>query len=198
MDAPLKDTKLIVVPADVADTLKIIAGRLGIGFPNYVENVLNQAINADEAGVSLKETVDLYKVVNIQMDAGAQRIPRSDLNEIINQLPKRKQRKLEKIWYNSGRWYGNYLKTKLDLESIPRYLEQDLKLSWNLDDVQINLNDVELMLECVSFNLTETSTNLLIQYLSGLMDALELRETDKTMLRGLLKIRYILKAKNLT
>ena len=198
MDAPLKDTKLIVVPADIADTLKIIAGRLGTGFPNYVEDVLNQAINADEVGASLKETVELYKMVNIQMDAGAQRISRSDLNEIINQIPKRKQRKLEKIWFNSGRWYGHYLKTKLDLDSITTYLEQDLKLSWNLDDVQIELDDVELILTCVGFNLTETSTNIIIKYLSGLMEALDLRETDKSVLRGLIKIRYLLKPDNFT
>jgi hypothetical protein len=184
-----KNTKLVVVPTDLADTLKIIAGRIGIGLPEYVEEALTQAVLADKEGASLKETVELFKMINIHKDAGAQTISRSDLNTIIDQIPKRKIKIIEKIWFNSGSWYGNYLTTRLDLESILQYLEKDLLVSWNLDDAIIERNDVELILKCVSFNLTEASTNLLIQYISGLMKALGFRETDKIVLRGLINIR---------
>jgi hypothetical protein len=186
-----KSTKLIVVPTDLADTLKIIAGRIGVGLPEYIEEALTQAVLADKEGASLKETVDLLKMINIHKDAGSQIISRSDLNTIINQMPKRKIKLLEKIWLNSGSWYGNYLKTRLDLESIIQFLETDLLLTWSLDDVIIERNDVELILKCVSFNQTEASTNLLQQYLSGLMKALGFRETDKIVLRGLINIRYL-------
>ena len=130
-------------------------------------------------------------MINIHRDAGAQIISRSDLNTIIKQIPKRKIKLLEKIWLNSGSWYGNYLKTRLDLESILQFLETDLLITWNLDDVIIERNDVELILKCVNFNQTEASTNLLQQYLSGLMKALGFRETDKIVLRGLITIRYL-------
>jgi hypothetical protein len=113
-----KNTKLVIVPDELADTLKIIAWRRKVGFQEFVENSLKQAIQADELGVSLKETLDLYKLINIHKDAGTQLISRSALNEVISKLSKTETQHLEKIMNNSGNLHGLYLKTRLDKETI--------------------------------------------------------------------------------
>jgi hypothetical protein len=186
-----QDTKLIVVPKQIADTIKIIAGRIGVPLPAYVTQALTQVIRADELGISIKETIDLFELTTIQKDSGSIRVFRSDFDNIITDLPIRKKKALQKIWYNSGNWYGNYLKTKLDLDSILNYFEKDLLISWNLDDVSIEMKDVELVLKCTSFDISKELMSLLVQYVSGFMDALNFRETEKEILKGLVYIRYI-------
>jgi hypothetical protein len=188
-----QDTKLIVVPKEVADTIKIIAGRIGVPLPVYVTQALTQVIRADELDVSIKETIDLFELTTIQKDSGSIRIFRSDFEKIITELPIRKKKALQKIWYNSGNWYGNYLKTKLDLDSILNYFEKDLFISWNLDDVVFETKDVELVLKCISFDISKELMSLLIQYISGFMEALSFSETEKEILKGLVYIRYIKK-----
>jgi hypothetical protein len=66
-------------------------------------------------------------------------------------------------------------------------------LTWNLDDVIIERTDLEFTLKCIGFAMNELYTNLLMHYLSGLMEALDFRETDREEFRGLIKIRYLMK-----
>lgn len=188
-----KNTKLVIVPDEIADTLKIIAWRREVGFQEFVENSLILAIQADELGVSLKETIDLYKLINIHMDSGSQLVSRSALNEVINEFSNTEAQALEKIMNNSGNLHGLYLKTRLDKETIYQYLEKDILLTWNLDDVIIERTDLEFTIKCIGFTMNELYTNLLVHYLSGLMEALDFRETDREQLRGLIKIRYLMR-----
>ncbi len=79
------------------------------------------------------------------------------------------------------------------LNSILTFLEHDLKISWNLDEVKIVEEDVMVHFRFTSFNMTENVTQLLVLYTRGLFDELGYSVNEEDVLPGLVSFRFIKK-----
>jgi hypothetical protein len=190
-----QNTKLIVLPEELVKELGGISNRLGISISNFATEALEQALEIDKLNASLSDAVNMYNLVSIRRGAGGLIVPRTTLNQILTNFTINND-EMEKIWYEAGRWYGEYLNTKLGNNESLVYLENDLKLSWNLDEVEIQDNEYEVMIRCVSFMMTENMTSLLLSYIRGLMTALDYRESKKDYLRGMIFLKYNKHVKN--
>jgi len=192
MSGAPEDTKLIVVPSHLVDRLRAVAGRHGILLSSYTAEALEEAIRVEELGASLREAVDLYKLMQIQSGANAVHIGRSSLDYLIRELYPTKGEELRKIWYESGRWYGAYLRTKLKDDDVLGFFEKVLLVSWDLDEVEIRNVDGEITLRCTSFTMSLESTELVISYISGAMSSLGYEELSKDYVRGIATVRYMI------
>jgi hypothetical protein len=184
-----QDNKLIVVPEELVKELREIANRLGISISNYTTDALTQAIRANKLKATLDEVVDIYQLVKIREGAGSLSVPRSTLNQLL-EIDYHDIEEIQNLWFEAGRWYGEYLNTKLGEEEALSFLEKDLKLSWNLDEVEINNSGYEASIRCASFMMTQNLTNLLLSYLSGVMFSLNYDEVDRDYLRGMAFLKY--------
>jgi len=189
----LDDKKFIVVPAAIANRLRIVSGRLGSSAASYAEEVFTQAFRIDEMGSSLEEAVDTYRLVTVQRGAGGIYVNRVRFKELIERLYLEDAEELSSIWYESGKWYGAYLLTKLNGEGVFGFLEKDLLVTWNLDEVEIRQEDVLVSIRCTSFGMSRELTDLLVHYLVGLMDELGYGENDREVLRGLVMMKFLKK-----
>jgi len=154
----LDDKKFIVVPAAIANRLRIVSGRLGSSAVSYAEEVFTQSFRVDEMGSSLEEAVDTYRLVTVQRGAGSIFVNRARFKELIERLYLEDAEELSSIWYESGKWYGAYLLTKLNGEGIFGFLEKDLLVTWNLDEAEIRLEDVIVSIRCTSFGMSRELT----------------------------------------
>ena len=188
---PQEDTKLIIIPSHLVDRLKAIANRQSVSLSAFAAESLEQVLRAHEMDVSLREVVDVYRLTQIQRGAGMVDIPRSSLNHLVEKLYPKKSEELKRVWSEAGRWYGEYLRTKLEAGEMLRFFEKDLLLTWNLDEVEIHEMDVDVNLRWVSFMMTTELTELLLSYVKGVMQALEYREVDRDYLRGMATLKYI-------
>jgi hypothetical protein len=184
------NTKLIPVPDNIAEELTKIANRKGISVSVYATEVLLEALRAENLGADLKHAVDLWRLVSVHKNAGNLNIPRSNFGDLIK-LHVENGKKLKEIWYDSGRWYGAYCTTQLDGDNIFSFLEKDLLLSWNLDEVEIRNEDPVLWIRCASFSMSVELTDLLVVYLLGLFNELDYSESERDVLRGLVQIRFL-------
>ena len=189
----LDDKKFIVVPAEIANQLRIVSGRRGSSAVSYAEEVFTQAFRVDELGSSLEEAVDTYRLVTVQRGAGSICVNRARFKELIERLYLEDAEELSSIWYESGRWYGAYLLTKLSGEGVFGFLEKDLLVTWNLDEAEIRQEDVLVFVRCTSFGMSRELTDLLVHYLVGLMDELGYIENDRDVLRGLVIMKFLKK-----
>ncbi|MFP3952444.1 MAG: hypothetical protein ACLFVP_09940 [Candidatus Bathyarchaeia archaeon] len=180
-----------MVPEDLVERLSEIANRMGVSISNYATEALKQALRINSLNATLDEAVDAYRLVKIQQGAGGVHIPRSTLNQLLKELYKEEGDRLKKMWYEAGRWYGEYLNTKLGDDEALSFLEKDLLISWNLDEVEINNNGYEASIRYASFMMTDEMTELLLSYISGVMRALNYREENKDYLRGMATIKFI-------
>jgi len=179
-----------VVPEDLVEKLSEIANTKGVSIYNYATEALQQALRVNGMNANLGEAVDAYRLVKIQQGAGGVNIPRSTLNQLLKELYREEEDKLNNMWYDAGRWYGEYLNTKLGDDEALSFLEKDLLISWNLDEVEINNNGYEASIRYASFMMTDEMTELLLSYISGVMRALNYKELNRDYLRGMATIKY--------
>lgn len=185
-----EDTKLIVVPTRLVDQLRAVAERQGVSLSSYTTEALEQALRTAGLGASLQEAVDLYQLMEVQRGAGAVHIPRSSLDRLIGELYPTSGEELRRIWYESGRWYGEYLRTKLKDDDVLGFFEKALLVSWNLDEVEIRNDDGTVTLRYTSFTMSLESTELLVSFVSGAMHSIGFEEIDRDYLRGMATLRY--------
>jgi hypothetical protein len=185
-----EDTKLLILPTHLVDRLKAIATRQGVSLSSFAAESLEQVLRADEMDASLSDAVDAYRLSEIQRGAGMVDVPRSSLNHLIEKLYLKKGEDLKRVWGEAGRWYGEYLRAKLKPEETLGFLEKELLVAWNLDEAEIRGGETEVAVMWVSFTMTVEFTELLLSYLSAVMDALGYREVGRDSLRGMATLKY--------
>jgi len=189
----LDDKKFIVVPAAVANRVRLVSGRLGSSVTDYAVDVFNQAFRVDEMGSGLEEAVDMYHLVTVHRGAGCIQVNRSRFKDLVERLYLDDAEELAGIWHESGRWYGAYLLAKLNGGDVLGFLEKDLLVSWNLDEAEIKQQDFLVSVRCTSFGMSMELTELLVNYLVGLMDEIGYIENDREVLRGLVLMKFLKK-----
>jgi len=185
-----EDTKLLILPTHLVDRLRAIATRQGVSLSSFAAESLEQALRVDEMDASLSDAVDAYRLSEIQRGAGMVDVPRSSLNHLIEKLYSKKGEDLKRVWGEAGRWYGEYLRAKLKPEETLGLLEKELLVAWNLDEAEIRGGETEVAVRWVSFTMTAEFTELLLSYLSAVMDALGYREVGRDSLRGMATLKY--------
>jgi hypothetical protein len=186
-----EDTKLLILPTHLVDRLKAIAARQGLSLSSFATDSLEQALRVDEMDASLSDAVDAYRLSEIQRGAGMVDVPRSSLNHLVEKLYNKKSDELKKVWSEAGRWYGEYLRAKLRPEEMLRFLEKELLVAWNLDEAEFKESETDVSIRWASFTMTKEFTEILLSYLSAVMDALGYREVERDSLRGMAILKYI-------
>ncbi len=186
---PTDGTRLIILPRRMIEGLKEAAERAGISLSGFASLALEEAIRAERMGIPLGEAVELYDLFRVQRDAGAVHVSRSILEYLVSRLYDTSGEELRRLWYEEGRWYGEYLKARLRGEGVLEFLERALEASWNLT-AEVRVEDGFVRVRCASFNMSLENTELLISYISGLMSALGFEEADRDYLNGLAILLY--------
>ena len=184
-----KDHKLIFLPEALVERLNAIAVRKSVSLTNFAADALKQSLRADEMGVTLDETVDTYRLLRVQRGSGAVQIPRSRLTSVVRELIRDGKGELLAEWYEAGRWYGEYLHALLGEEAVD-FLEKDLLVSWNLDEVEVRNDEITVDLRIASFVIPLELTELLISYVKGVMASLGYEIHEEECLRGLATLNF--------
>jgi len=181
------DTKLIFLPEELVEKMKQLAIRKGTSLSAYATEAIEQALRVEKMQGTVREAIDVFHYYQISKASGAIQIPRLKFNEIIETSNIEKS---QLSWYEAGRWYGEYLKTRLGDDAIS-FFKEDLLMSWNLDEVNLKYDDLYAEISIVSFKLTEELTELLLSYILGVMESLNFNNTHKESLRGLANMKFI-------
>jgi len=112
------------------------------------------------------------------------------LDHLIRELYPTNGEELRRIWYESGQWYGAYLRTKLKDDDVLGFFERVLLVSWNLDEVDIRNDDGDITLRCTSFTMSLENTDLILRFISGAMSSFGYEEMTKDYMRGIATVHY--------
>jgi hypothetical protein len=181
--------KLISLPEELSKKLQQAATKRGLSISTYSEEQLEEVLNAENTGVPLNEAIESYRILRIQLASGQIQIPRQKLEEIVHQLYSKDKEKTISDWSEAGKWYGEYLRTLFGENAID-IIGGILKISWNLNEVEIHREDMFVMMRFVSFVLSEEMTELLVTYVDGLMSSLGYKQNNAEYIRGLVKLGY--------
>jgi hypothetical protein len=188
----LDDTKLIPVSKPLANQLRLLAGRLGVSVSSITEEALEQVLRADELGSNLKDAVDILHMAQVHKGAGLINFQRAGLKDLIKRLYAEDPEDLSQLWYRSGRWYAAYLSNRLNGDFFD-FFEQDLMISWNLDESEIRGEDVIVGVRLTSFGMSREFTELLVVYTKGFFEELGYVVSEDDVLPGLISLKFLKK-----
>ena len=184
-----EETKLLMLPAKLVNRLKEATDKKGMSLTSWACEVFEDALEAEKLGASLKDTLDTYKMREIHRGAGALVIPRSSLSFVVENCKSGEQKDFKDKWFEAGRWYGSYISSKLERTDTFKMLEKDLKTSWNLDEIELRGGD-EPLVRFTSFMMSNEITELLLSYLSGIMESMGYHEEEHDKVRGMATVKY--------
>ena len=190
----LDDTKLISVPSELANQLRLLAGRMGVSVSSITTEALMQVLRADELDSSVKDAVDILHMAQVHKGAGLVNFQRAGVKDLIKRLFDEDSEGLLNTWYRSGRWYAAYLSNRLNGDFF-RFFEQDLLVSWNLDESEIAVEDVVVDVRLTSFGMSHEFTELLVVYTKGFFEELGYMVSSEDVLSGLVSFKFIKKLK---
>jgi len=190
----LTDTKLIPITKPLANQLRLLAGRLGVSVTSLTEEALEQVLRADTLGSNVKGAVDILHMAQVHRGAGLIIFQRAGVSDLFKRLYDEDSEGLLDLWYRSGRWYAAYLSNRLNGDFF-NFFEQDLLVSWNLDESEILVEDVVVYVRLTSFGMSREFTDLLVLYTRGFFEELGYVVSEEDVLPGLVSIKFIKKLK---
>lgn len=181
--------KLLSLPEELVDRLQRAASRKGLSLTAYSEENLEEALKAEDNGVPLDEAIESYRILRVQLAAGAVQVPRRRLDTVVKSLFASDKEATLSDWAEAGKWYGEYLRTLFGENAI-EVIGGALKISWNLDEVDMRHDEMKAELRLASFSLSEEVTELLVSYIAGVMGSLGYERREGEFIKGLVKLSF--------
>ena len=183
------DNKLLSLPKELLDRLQRAATRKGLSLAAYSAENLEEALRAEDILMPLGEAVESHRIHRVQLAAGAIQVPRQTLDKVVKALYSTEKEVTLSDWDEAGRWNGEYLRTLFGENAID-VIGGALKVSWNLDEVEMTHDEMKVELRFASFFLSEEMTELLVSYVVGLMAPLGYEKDEIDFIRGLAKLSF--------
>ena len=183
------DTKWVVLPEELVNRAREAAIKQGVSFTDFATEALEQAIKVGGWGASLKEVTDLFNIHEVMRASGAIQIQRSDFDEMLRGYYEKDREKLLADWRVAGRWYGEYLRAVFT-DGVLDHLEKVLRVSWNLNEVEVVEEDYTVKISFTSFTMSSEFTELLVEFMAGLMSALGYKAKKVDAVKGLAALTY--------
>jgi len=186
-----KQKKLMAVQADLVEKIIRISNIKGRTVYSFVNEIMEQAIEAEDLGQSLKEIVEIYRLMEIEKKTGAVLTTREILNFLVQKLYPSEEEALMEKWYISGEWYGKYVLTRFQdgepLEMLDKLLQVYL---WEASEIRILRGKDSIGLRCVAPNHTTEETSLLSSFLEGAMHSMGYTLRKRDLLKGLILLDF--------
>lgn len=184
-----KGRRLIFVPDEVLERLMDAPNRKGKNLTDFVEEILREALRAEEMGRDFREVVDFFEILQALMSSGAVFTPLDVLKYLTAQVYESKGDELRNKWYESGRWYGKYMKEKFKdpVDSLRRLLKAT---RWDLDEVEVKRNGDAVKIRCVSTVMTPEGTEMLLGFIEGAMHALGYETRKSDYVKGIILLEF--------
>jgi hypothetical protein len=183
------DYKLVSLPEELVERLQRAASKKGLSLMAYSEENLEEALRAEDNGVPLDEAVESYRILRVQLASGAIQVPRRSLDAVVKVLFSADKEATLSDWAEAGKWYGEYLRTLFGEDAL-EMIGGVLKVSWNLDEVEMRREEMKAELRFASFALSEDVTELLVSYIAGVMGSLGYERRGGEFVRGLAKLSF--------
>ncbi|MFQ5999752.1 MAG: hypothetical protein ACE5J6_03135 [Candidatus Bathyarchaeia archaeon] len=184
---PAKDKKLILVRNDLLKEIVKITAKEGKTVFAFTNEIFEQALKAHRMQTNLAEIIEFFELMKLQKDTGAVIIRSDILDYMANKLYEIDEEDLLKKWYNSGLWYGKYLSAKFSDQNLLETFEKLIRLwAWDLTDFSITNRGKKIQVRYVSPRLTSENTNLYLNFLEGILHALNYRTLRNECMKGMI------------
>ncbi|MEM0027705.1 MAG: hypothetical protein QXT53_03680 [Ignisphaera sp.] len=191
--------KVLVAREDLVNSLSLIARKRGSTLYSLTNEIIEQTVRAESMGVTLRDVLDAYEILKANRSAGQTLIPIDVLIAMTSKLSPKDLEEIEKLWRESGRWYGEYITIRFrenfrDSQSAIQHLERILKeIRWEFVDLVIQNEGDGIRVRCVSPQIPAELMKLISTFIEGLLEPFGYKVERRSIFKGILDI-YAVKA----
>ncbi|MDI6691019.1 MAG: hypothetical protein QME50_04010 [Candidatus Bathyarchaeota archaeon] len=183
--------KMLAADEGLAEQVVKIAEERGQTLFSLVNEVLEQTVRAHDMGLPLKQIVDERGLVEAAREAGFVLVVKTLWFDVLDRAFKQgvKRSMLEK-WRETGRWYGKFFAAKKPQNPVEGFRDAVCNLVWGASEFDIEVNDGEGEVCCISAEFPLSYTELFSAFLGGALEALGYRCTEKDVSKGVIRLRF--------
>ena len=186
-----KGKRLIPVPESLLRGLVDASSKEGKTLNGYIEEALQQAVKVFESGQNLKGMVHYFEILQSQKASGAIFTPLTVFDFMINKVYATDKDKLLDVWFESGNWYGKYIKEKFEnpIQALADLLQA---ARWDLNEVNVSITGGNVKLRCTSTALTKEGTELLLKFIAGALEGMTCKILKNEFMKGLILVECVM------
>ena len=119
------ERKTIAIDKEIADKIADLAKRKGKTTFSMVNDILTQAISAEDLGLGCEEMVSTSKNFLILRDVNLRFVSR-EVYDLLMNIASRDPKDIEEVKKKSldyGKWLGTYIKVRFQGDELPSFIE---------------------------------------------------------------------------
>lgn len=182
--------KMLAADESIANKIVEMAKRRELTVYQTVNDVLEQALRADEMGLSLMEVVDERGMVEKAKKMGLTFFMEALLYDLVDLTYSNNHEQLSELCLETGRWYGKYFTGKAD-DGINAFNEAMKLLTFGSSVYKIkNHKDGSVSVSCVGERFTSGYTEAFGLFISGVLETLGMKLIEKENSDGIIRLRF--------
>jgi len=184
-----KGKKLVYVSDDLIEKASRVSRDEGVSLSKLVEGALTETVKVNELGYTSRQMADFFNVMQTNRVLGGLFVPSGVLDYMIGNVCKNDAAALQKLWYESGRWNGKYLKEKFNnpIDAFRHFLELS---RWDLNEVDVKEEAATVKIRCISTVMSMEGTELLAKYIEGVMIGMSYKAAGSDNLKGMIILEF--------
>ena len=183
--------KMLAADEELAKQVTEIAKGNGQTLFSFVNEILEQSVQAHKMGLSLKRILDERDMVEAVRKAGfVYTVKTLWLDAIERAFATGNKRSMLEKWCETGWWYGKFFMAKKSENPIEGFRDAVCNLMWGASEFDIEVNNGEGEARCISADFPLSYTELFSAFLGGALEALGYRCTEKDVSKGVIRLRF--------
>lgn len=183
--------KFLAARDDLVKKLSNIAKSRNTTLYGLVNQILEQAIRANDLGDDLSEIIDNHVFIKMARQNGLILIPEKVWYIILEKASEKASGTLTDVFYDAGLWYGKYFSTVFTGDNAIQNVENALQtMLWNVSTFSLVKNKDEIALRCIEPKSTKSHTMFLSAMFEGIMHPLGYSTVEKNISRGIILLTF--------
>jgi hypothetical protein len=180
---------LIPVPDSIVAEVTKASIKEDSSTSKFVEEALKHAVQMNSLGIPSKALMNICEVMRDYRVLGGSFVPMDVLNYLIQKAYVEDKECFKAKWYDSGLWYGKFLKEKFQdpVEGFKLFL---IVTRWDLSEVEVTQNRDTVKLRCISNVLSAEETELLVKFIDGVMHGMGYHAENIDYIKGFAAVEY--------
>jgi len=186
-----RNRRFLAATEPLVKKLRVIAEARNRTLYGLTNEILEQAICANELGEDLQNIIKSYRIIKMAKENGSVLVPERVWYLILDKALERNADLFKETFYDSGLWYGKYFSTLSGEAASPEGIGDLFKaIFWNTPSLEITRKEDLTTLTCVEPNFTKSHTEFLSTVFEGIMHSLGYETHGKEVARGLLMLTF--------
>jgi hypothetical protein len=181
--------KMLAAEEDLANKVVELANRRGQTVYQTVNDIIQQALRAEESGLNLKEAVDRQNTLEKAKQMGLTFTVEHLYFQVIDSAYSESKEKIKDLWRDIGFWYGKYFQSR-DKDPVASLKEALELLSFGTSEFRLEKGrNEEISITCIGEKFTKGFTEVYAIFIEAAFSVLGYKLEGKELSRGIIKLK---------